>query len=223
MRWTKFAAAVLALSPAVVPASATATSVTCENLTVVAHEDDDLLFVNPEISDDIRAGRCVTTLYVTSGDAARGEAYWRGREEGEMAAYARMAARPDGWTEDTLIVNGHAVHRATLDGSPVTLLFLRLPDRVGGWPDQTLQLLWLDPAARVRTLDRTQPYSRSSLIGVLLAILDTRRPRVIRTLDFRGRSATATTMIITRPPTSPGPLSSGIARRTGRSATSGTR
>ncbi len=187
MRWTRIAAAVLALAPAVVPEPAAATGVTCMNtMTVVAHEDDDLLFVNPEISDDILAGRCVTTLYVTSGDADRGADYWRGREAGEMAAYARMAARPSRWTEDTLTVNGHAVHRARLDGTPVTLLFLRLPDRVGGWPDQTLQLLWLDPSTRVRTLDDGPAYDRPALLGVLGAVLETYRPRVIRTLDFRG-------------------------------------
>ncbi|AEV82384.1 hypothetical protein ACWT_1366 [Actinoplanes sp. SE50] len=158
----------------------------CRNaLSVVAHEDDDLLFLNPEISDDIAAGRCVTTVYVTSGDAARGPAYWRGREEGEMAAYARMAGRPGQWTEDTLTVDGHAVHRATLAGTAITLLFLRLPDRLGGWPAQTLQLLWLDPATRVRTLDTGQAYDRPALVGALLALLDTYQPAVIRTLDFR--------------------------------------
>ncbi|MFI1988307.1 PIG-L family deacetylase [Actinoplanes sp. NPDC020271] len=183
----KLAAVLLALASAFVPTPAAHTAVTCPDaMTVVAHEDDDLLFVNPEISDDVRAGRCVTTLYVTSGDAARGPAYWRGREEGEMAAYARMAARPSRWTEDTLTVNGHAVHRATLDGAAITLLFLRLPDRVGGWPDQTLQLLWLDPSTRVRPLDGSPAYTRASLLGVLGSLFETHRPRIIRTLDFRG-------------------------------------
>lgn len=187
MRWTRIAAAVLALAPVVVPHPAAATAVTCTNtMTIVAHEDDDLLFVNPEISDDILAGRCVTTLYVTSGDAARGEAYWRGREEGEKAAYARMAGRPAQWTEDTLTVDGHNVHRASLAGATVTLLFLRLPDRVGGWPDQTLQLLWLDPATTVPPLDGGPAYDRATLLGVLGSVLTTYQPRVIRTLDFRG-------------------------------------
>ncbi|MCW2144448.1 GlcNAc-PI de-N-acetylase [Actinoplanes cyaneus] len=184
---TRIAATVLALTPATVPDPAMTTPVACvSTMTVVAHEDDDLLFVNPEISDDISAGRCVTTLYVTSGDAARGPAYWRGREEGEMAAYARMAARPSRWTEDTLTADGHTVHRATLDGAPITLLFLRLPDRVGGWPDRTLQLLWLDPSTQVRPLDDGPAYTRAGLLGVLGSLLTIQQPRVIRTLDFRG-------------------------------------
>ncbi|WP_436522516.1 DUF7402 domain-containing protein [Actinoplanes sp. HUAS TT8] len=187
MRWTRIAAAVLALAPAAVPDPAAAAAATCTNtMAVVAHEDDDLLFVNPEISDDIVGGRCVTTLYVTSGDAARGRDYWRGREEGEMAAYARMAARPSRWTEDTLIISGHPIHRSRLDGVPVTLLFLRLPDRVGGWPDQTLQLLWLDPLTRIPTLDDGPAYTRTSLLAVLGSVLAGYRPRIIRTLDFRG-------------------------------------
>jgi LmbE family N-acetylglucosaminyl deacetylase len=176
------ATAILAL-----PAPAAAGRGPCTStMTVVAHEDDDLLFVNPEISGDIAAGRCVTTLYVTSGDAARGPAYWRGREQGEMTAYARMAGRPARWTEDTLTVDGRRVHRATLGGTAITLLFLRLPDRVGGWPDQTLQLLWLDPGTRVRTLDTGRPYTKAGLLRVLTSLFELYQPRIIRTLDFRN-------------------------------------
>ncbi|GIF04380.1 DUF7402 domain-containing protein [Actinoplanes siamensis] len=187
MRWTRAVVSVVALVTTTMATPATAGTEACEAaMTVVAHEDDDLLFVNPEISEDILAGRCVTTVYITSGDAARGKAYWRGRELGEMAVYARMAARPARWIEDTQTIRGYDVHRATLADAPVRLLFLRLPDRVGGWPDQTLQMLWLDPAARVRTLGSEQAYTRSSLLGVLVAMLDAYRPRVIRTLDFHN-------------------------------------
>ncbi|BCJ45070.1 hypothetical protein GCM10010168_68700 [Actinoplanes ianthinogenes] len=184
MHWTRLALVTLTLVTGLA-APATAATGRCA-LSVVAHEDDDLLFLNPEISDDIAAGRCVTTLYVTSGDAARGPAYWRGREKGEMAAYARMAGRPNRWTEGTLALDGRPVHRAVLDGARITLLFLRLPDRVGGWPDQTLQMLWLDPAARTHTLDTGYRFSRAALLEVLAAVLARFRPRVIRTLDFRG-------------------------------------
>ncbi|WIM97898.1 PIG-L family deacetylase [Actinoplanes oblitus] len=184
MPWARLAVVTLTLVAGLAaPAAADAGRGT---LTVVAHEDDDLLFVNPEISDDIAAGRRVTTLYVTSGDAARGPVYWRSRERGEMAAYARMAGRPARWAEDTLVAAGHPVHRATLAGAGVTLLFLRLPDRVGGWPDQTLQMLWLDPAARTHTLDTGHLYSRAALLDVLTAVLGDYRPGIIRTLDFRG-------------------------------------
>ncbi len=187
MHLIRTAVAVLALAVSVLAVPGAAGAGACiSTLNVVAHEDDDLLFLNPEISDDISDQRCVTTLFVTSGDAARGADYWRGREQGEMAAYARMAGRPTRWTEDTLTVNGQSIHRATLDGAPVTLLFLRLPDRVGGWPDQTLQMLWLDPAARIRTLDTGRTYTRPALLGVLLGVMETYQPWVIRTLDFRN-------------------------------------
>ena len=36
-----------------------------KTLNVVAHTDDDLLFINPDIQDDIDAGKCVQTLYIT--------------------------------------------------------------------------------------------------------------------------------------------------------------
>ncbi|MBB4739556.1 LmbE family N-acetylglucosaminyl deacetylase [Actinoplanes octamycinicus] len=186
MHWTRYALVTLILVAGLgAPSRAAAGPGRCA-LTVVAHEDDDLLFVNPEISDDIAAGRCVTTLYVTSGDAARGPDYWRSRERGEMAAYARMAGRPARWTEQTRLVRGHPVHRATLAGTRITLLFLRLPDRVGGWPDQTLQLLWLDPSVRMYTLDAGHRYTRATLLTVLTAVMVIYQPTVIRTLDFRG-------------------------------------
>ena len=36
---------------------------------IVAHEDDDLLFMNPDLEHAIDAGSCVRTIYVTAGDA----------------------------------------------------------------------------------------------------------------------------------------------------------
>ncbi len=36
-------------------------------LTIVAHPDDDLLFLNPDILRDIEAGRCARTVFVTAG------------------------------------------------------------------------------------------------------------------------------------------------------------
>jgi len=155
-------------------------------LNVVAHQDDDLLFINPAISDDLAAGRCVTTLFVTAGDAGRGQTYWRARERGSMAAYAQMAGKPNTWTENTLTVAGRAVHRAVLTGSPVTLLFLRLPDRVGGWPLQTVQQMWLNPAAGVKALDTRQAYTRTIMLNLLTAVMVAYQPVAVRTLDFAG-------------------------------------
>lgn len=56
-------------------------------LNVVAHEDDDLLFLSPDLLHNIQAGRCVRTVFVTAGDSGAGAGYWQGREAGSKAAY----------------------------------------------------------------------------------------------------------------------------------------
>jgi hypothetical protein len=50
------------------PPAVAAVTCTQRSLDVVAHEDDDLLFMNPDIQHDIRAGVCVTTVFLTAGD-----------------------------------------------------------------------------------------------------------------------------------------------------------
>lgn len=68
-------------------------------LQVVAHPDDDLFFMNPDVSRSIAAGIEVTTVYLTSGEAdGRNEAHGSGLEDtavpADRAAYAE--ARQNG-------------------------------------------------------------------------------------------------------------------------------
>src|SRR5689334_18853342 len=72
------------------------------SMNVVAHEDDDLLFIYPPTSQDATRGRCLTTVYLTAGDDGRGASYWHRREAGAMAAYAQMAGVTDAWTTTEL-------------------------------------------------------------------------------------------------------------------------
>ena len=106
----------------------------CSDLYIVAHEDDDLLFMNPDIHNSIRAGNKVRVVYVTAGDASGvivNESYWRGREDGSRAAYAAMAARPvSDWVMGTPMIGGRHLQVNTLNGTNVSLVFLRLPDSV---------------------------------------------------------------------------------------------
>jgi LmbE family N-acetylglucosaminyl deacetylase len=157
-------------------------------LNVVAHEDDDLLFINPAVSDDIQAGRCVVTLFVTAGDAGRMPSYWRAREQGAMAAYAEMAATPDEWVEDTTVVASRGIARFKLLDANVTLLFLRLPDGHGNpaRPGETLQRLWRGEITAIRPLTSSNRYTRNSLIATLTALMDATAPNEIRTLDYMG-------------------------------------
>lgn len=76
---------------------------------------DDLLFLSPDLLHDIQAGRCVRTVYLTAGDAGRGERYWLGREDGVRAAYAQMAGVADRWTVSDAGQAEHPILLATLD------------------------------------------------------------------------------------------------------------
>ncbi|HUJ61545.1 MAG TPA: PIG-L family deacetylase, partial [Kofleriaceae bacterium] len=79
----------------------------CNDVYVVAHPDDDLLFMNPDIENSIATGNNVTVVVLTAGDVyvddlAKDcgkpshddpEVYWRDRERGMLNAYAHMARK----------------------------------------------------------------------------------------------------------------------------------
>lgn len=183
------AAALIAGGVLVSPAtSAPAVAGCTRTLNVVAHQDDDLLFINPDVSRDIGDGKCVTTVFVTAGDAGRPRAYWRGREAGAMAAYAAMAGVADRWSTGTVTLAGRKVTRRSLRGAPVQLLFLRLPDGHGYAVHdyQTLHGLFRGELATIRAIDGTARYSRQGLIDTLAAVMTAYQPRVVRTLDYAG-------------------------------------
>ena len=187
---TSSAAASATLSKASSAEAPAAISQSCgRSLNLVAHEDDDLLFINPAVSDDIAAGRCVVTLFVTAGDSGRARNYWHGRELGSMAAYAAMARVRNAWLEDKFTVAGHTLARVQLIHTKITLFFLRLPDAHGNAqrPPETLQLLWRDQIGTMHTLDKGDVYTRRSLIDVLTGIMNVYQPDDIRTLDYAGR------------------------------------
>src|SRR5579875_1841597 len=56
------------------PTATKATDPACRQnvMNIVAHEDDDLLFINPRIAQAIDQQACVRTVYVTAGDDGRG-------------------------------------------------------------------------------------------------------------------------------------------------------
>lgn len=164
-------------------------SVTCaRTLNVVAHEDDDLLFINPSVSEDIASGRCVVTLFVTAGDAGRTPSYWTRRERGAMAAYASMAGTSQTWYSDTLVLAGHPLLRQRLAGTRITLLFMRLPDAHGSpnRPFGTLEALWKGGVRSMRTLSGGTSYTKQTLIKTLTAAMVAYQPDRIRTLDYAG-------------------------------------
>ncbi|CAM5190279.1 LmbE family N-acetylglucosaminyl deacetylase OS=Castellaniella defragrans OX=75697 GN=HNR28_000385 PE=4 SV=1 [Castellaniella defragrans] len=163
-------------------------------LAVVAHTDDDLLFMNPDQDNSIRDGLCMRVVYMTAGDRGEGLPYLREREHGIMAAYADMAHVADLWTTDGMRVEGRTLVRHTLLDNPrIQLIMLRLPDPwLGpGWGSLT-------PLSRVESVPDTnvesygpyrETYTRSQLVALLAALIETEHPQEVRMMDTTIKTA----------------------------------
>src|SRR5262249_49572845 len=92
------------------------------------HQDDELLFMNPDLLESLHAGHCVRTVYLTAGDAGKGAAYAATRDLGMRSIYAEMAGLADRWVDSTATFGGKTVAVSTIEGADVSLVFLRLPD-----------------------------------------------------------------------------------------------
>jgi LmbE family N-acetylglucosaminyl deacetylase len=160
-----------------------------DSMQIVAHEDDDLLFMNPRIDDAVGRGAIVTTVYLTAGDAGRDVTYWQSREVGERAAYAAMAGVADVWKQDSLHLAGVHFARLRLAAAPrVALLFMRLRDACdetcpGGRPASNLSRLWEGGVSTHGTVDGTGAPSRDALIAALAALMRLYTPAHLNLLD----------------------------------------
>ena len=168
------------------------TACAVHEVNVVAHFDDDLLFMNPAIDNAIDSSHCVRTVYLTAGDAGLESSYVVEREAGVRAAYAVMAAVPDEWARADLTVGGRTVRSLTLTHArQVTLSFLNLPDGIDGrgsdrYGHVSLGRLWRGVASDLTTIDGATRYDRQSVIDVLSDILLHDRADIVRTLDRTG-------------------------------------
>lgn len=159
-------------------------------LSIVAHQDDDLLFMNPEIELSIGRRACTRTVYVTAGDAGEDETYWSTRETGIRAAYAKMANVADAWSASPVSLAGHQVVVHTLAGNRrVSVMFLRLPDGsdVARYNHETVEKLWSNRIASITTVDGADHFDRASLVGALRGAMTSYRATVVRTLDATER------------------------------------
>ncbi|ROZ69403.1 PIG-L family deacetylase [Ramlibacter sp. WS9] len=184
-------------------------------MNVVAHQDDDLFFMNPDLIHEIRAGRCVRTVYVTAGDAGQPEAYWKSREDGAKAAYLQMNQPPSGppllpsWNVSSAGVPGRVIDVHSLLNTKVSLVFLRLPDGArwgGGNASQgykSLHKLWTGTGTDVwrtaepgtgfiwdmKSVDNLNIYTLAQLQDVLLTLVNNYQPDRLKTLDHVGPHA----------------------------------
>jgi len=162
----------------------------------VAHQDDDLLFVNPDLDRDLREGRCLRVIYLTAGDAGAGPSYYQSREYGVRQAYAYMAGTWNTWQVVPVTVHGRrlAVHRLwTMGAEPrVELVFLRLPDGYpkGGGTDtygrQSLLKLFTGRIDRIHAVDGSASYTLKDLRRTLSALLVGYGADTVRTMDYHN-------------------------------------
>jgi GlcNAc-PI de-N-acetylase len=174
-------------------ASAAAAHHACNNgasMNVVAHEDDDLLFLSPDLFHDIQNGRCVRTVFVTAGDANLGVPYSRRRAKGARSAYAQMAGAPSAWTVSDAFIPGHPIPIYTLAAHPkVSLVFLKLPDgnfdgkgfSSNGY--QSLRKLLAGSISNITAIDGSNRFTKASLQNTLLTLIKNYRPDELRTQD----------------------------------------
>lgn len=170
---------------------------------MVAHQDDDLLFMNPDVRDDVRAGHPVVTVFMTAGEAASKDPanYIAGRQAGARAAYAAMADAEDDWIGESVRVDAdHQVEQYSLRSRPsVKLIFVNLPEdgsrtAPGGW--HALRRLWNDQNESVRIatvvptgakVAKSSTYSRYEVLDLLQTLMERYQPTVVRTQDSRPR------------------------------------
>ncbi|MBD0669176.1 PIG-L family deacetylase [Streptomyces sp. CBMA156] len=169
---------------------------------VVAHEDDDILFMNPDLSNAIADGTPSVTVFVTAGNGSgdpcatvcwdtAGEPLrtWN-RQMGAVNAYSLMAGVGDSdpatdevghWTVEAWTVAGKQVERYVLKGRPVHLVFLNLHDAklgdvLAGATDTTIV-----PVGS--PLSGPSTYTAADVVEVLLQLMATYRPTVLRAQD----------------------------------------
>jgi hypothetical protein len=160
----------------------------------VAHEDDDLLFLSPDLRADIVAGRCVRTVYLTAGDAGADDWYWQAREEGERDAYAQMVGGSGTWVETDAGISGHPIPVFTFTGNErVSLAFIRLPDGLDGsgspaQGNKSLKQLEQGTISTITTVNDAAPstYTKAQLLSTLTALMTSYGPSTIRTQDHAG-------------------------------------
>jgi len=170
-------------------------AVVCSNtlLNVVAHPDDDLLFLSPDLIQHIKDGECVRTVFVTAADDNNNATYWSAREDGVRSAYATMAQAKNVWRTRDIELNDHTIKLSTLAGKPnISLMFMRLPDGNSdgsGFKNdmyQSLQKLWQGKQPDIRTVDGADTYTKETITTTLTAIMEDFEAREIHTQDFVG-------------------------------------
>ncbi|MFJ3830491.1 PIG-L family deacetylase [Streptomyces sp. NPDC090046] len=182
-------------------------------LQVVAHPDDDLFFMNPDLSRSISTGIKVTTVYLTSGESdGRNEAhsphlqdaagpadraaYAEARQNGIRAAYAQMATgdRTSAWERSSIpTAGGGSAEVDVLVARPqVNLVWMQLREArsISGDNPDSLRGLWdgRTPALGAQLTSGTPveqwfSYTKDQAVAAIAGVFEAYRPTTIRTQD----------------------------------------
>ena len=167
-----------------------ATTVT---LNIVAHEDDDLLFLSPDLLHAIQTGGKVRTVFITAGDSGNNATYWQGRQAGTQVAYAQMAGVANSWTQSDAGISGHPIAVFTLSAnSSISLAYMRLPDGnldgsgFSSTNHESLQKLWTGAISTIHAIDGSSSYTKATLTSTLTSLMSSFQPAQINTQDYVG-------------------------------------
>ncbi|MFD6230610.1 PIG-L family deacetylase [Streptomyces sp. NPDC060232] len=182
-------------------------------LQVVAHPDDDLFFMNPDLSRSISTGVKVTTVFLTAGESdGRNEAhsphlqdparpadhasYAEARQNGIRAAYAEMATgrRTSAWQRTSIPTTGggSAEVDILLARPEVNLVWMQMREArsISGDNPDSLRGLWDGkvPALGSQLASGTPvktpfTYTRDQAVQAIANVLALYQPTTIRTQD----------------------------------------
>jgi LmbE family N-acetylglucosaminyl deacetylase len=156
------------------------------DLTVVAHQDDDLLFMQPDVADLAARRAGLTNVYVTAGNGRRGIAAADRRYRGLMEAYAAAAGLESRWSCGWIVLAGHLAEHCRLRAGDVSLVFLGYPDggKEGELGDSLLRL-WDGRIGGAETIARRPTrYDREGLIAAVAEVIVQTAPTTLRTLEL---------------------------------------
>lgn len=159
-------------------------------MNIVAHEDDDLLFMNPDLQTAISQGTCVRTVFLTAGDSGSGSFYWLSREQGSQAAYNLMdGPTKDQWVSRIVKIaeNQYITIETPRNNPSISLIYMHLPDGNlfgQGFKDNNYEsLLKLETGAipEVHSVDKQSHYSDQDVTNTLTTLMAYFNPEQINT------------------------------------------
>ena len=153
-------------------------------MNIVAHQDDDLLFMNPDLEHNIMAGNCVRTVYVTAGDAGRPTQYWQAREAASEAAYNSLLGINNIWVHRIVKISDTEFLTVAnpKDNYKISLIFMLLPDgNISGQGfrvtnHESLASLKAHRITLIHSVDKQSVYSSDGLVSALAEIMKTYKP-----------------------------------------------